>query len=155
MARRVRLGIALLLLGLLATTTTARPAAAQARCSVPAGASSTLAEGDPAIRLAFIQRELGDQAARARLWSAGWAAGGLGLTGYGLVDAALQKDHDKRTANIISSIPSLSYPLEALFDPPRVIVDSRLLNDLLRQLAREQTGAYQAPYAFSEAAESY
>jgi deoxyribose-phosphate aldolase len=32
---------------------------------------------------------------------------------------------------------------------------SSLLNDLLRQLAREQTGAYQAPYAFSEAAESY
>jgi deoxyribose-phosphate aldolase len=32
---------------------------------------------------------------------------------------------------------------------------SSLLNDLLRQLARERTGAYQAPYYFSEAAESY
>jgi len=30
-----------------------------------------------------------------------------------------------------------------------------LLNDLLRQLERERTGAYQAPYYFSEAAESY
>jgi deoxyribose-phosphate aldolase len=30
-----------------------------------------------------------------------------------------------------------------------------LLNDLLRQIEREKTGAYQAPYAFSEAAESY
>jgi len=32
---------------------------------------------------------------------------------------------------------------------------SSLLNDLLRQLVKEKTGAYQAPYAFSEAAESY
>jgi deoxyribose-phosphate aldolase len=32
---------------------------------------------------------------------------------------------------------------------------SSLLNDLLRQLERERTGAYQAPYYFSEAAESY
>jgi len=30
-----------------------------------------------------------------------------------------------------------------------------LLNDLLRQIEREKTGAYQAPYYFSEAAESY
>ena len=30
-----------------------------------------------------------------------------------------------------------------------------LLNDLLRQLEKEKTGAYQAPYYFSEAAESY
>jgi deoxyribose-phosphate aldolase len=30
-----------------------------------------------------------------------------------------------------------------------------LLNDLLRQIERERTGAYQAPYSFSEAAESY
>jgi deoxyribose-phosphate aldolase len=32
---------------------------------------------------------------------------------------------------------------------------SSLLNDLLRQLERERTGAYQAPYYFSEASESY
>jgi deoxyribose-phosphate aldolase len=32
---------------------------------------------------------------------------------------------------------------------------SSLLNDLLRQLEKEKTGAYQAPYSFSEAAESY
>ncbi len=32
---------------------------------------------------------------------------------------------------------------------------SGLLNDLLRQLEKEKTGAYQAPYYFSEAAESY
>jgi deoxyribose-phosphate aldolase len=32
---------------------------------------------------------------------------------------------------------------------------SSLLNDLLRQLEKERTGAYQAPYSFSEAAESY
>jgi len=32
---------------------------------------------------------------------------------------------------------------------------SSLLNDLLRQLERERTGAYQAPYYFSDAAESY
>ncbi len=32
---------------------------------------------------------------------------------------------------------------------------SSLLNDLLRQLVKERTGAYQAPYAFSETAESY
>ncbi|HEY1794050.1 MAG TPA: deoxyribose-phosphate aldolase [Opitutaceae bacterium] len=32
---------------------------------------------------------------------------------------------------------------------------SSLLNDLLRQLERERTGAYQAPYSFSEASESY
>ncbi len=32
---------------------------------------------------------------------------------------------------------------------------SSLLNDLLRQLEKERTGAYQAPYYFSEAAESY
>jgi deoxyribose-phosphate aldolase len=32
---------------------------------------------------------------------------------------------------------------------------SSLLNDLLRQIAKERTGAYQAPYYFSEAAESY
>jgi len=32
---------------------------------------------------------------------------------------------------------------------------SSLLNDLLRQLEKERTGAYQAPYAFSDAAESY
>ncbi|HTO02065.1 MAG TPA: deoxyribose-phosphate aldolase [Opitutus sp.] len=32
---------------------------------------------------------------------------------------------------------------------------SALLNDLVRQLEKEKTGAYQAPYAFSEAAESY
>jgi deoxyribose-phosphate aldolase len=32
---------------------------------------------------------------------------------------------------------------------------SSLLNDLLRQIEKEKTGAYQAPYAFSEAAESY
>jgi len=30
-----------------------------------------------------------------------------------------------------------------------------LLNDLLRQIEREKTGAYQAPYYFSESAESY
>lgn len=32
---------------------------------------------------------------------------------------------------------------------------SSLLNDLLRQLEKEKTGAYQAPYSFSDAAESY
>ena len=32
---------------------------------------------------------------------------------------------------------------------------SSLLNDLLRQIAKEKSGAYQAPYHFSEAAESY
>jgi len=32
---------------------------------------------------------------------------------------------------------------------------SALLNDLVRQLEKERTGAYPAPYAFSEAAESY
>ncbi len=32
---------------------------------------------------------------------------------------------------------------------------STLLNDLLRQLAKEESGAYQAPYAFSEASGSY
>lgn len=32
---------------------------------------------------------------------------------------------------------------------------SALLNDLLRQLVKEQTGAYQAPYSFSEASGSY
>jgi len=32
---------------------------------------------------------------------------------------------------------------------------SSLLNDLLRQLEKERTGAYQAPYYFSESAESY
>jgi len=32
---------------------------------------------------------------------------------------------------------------------------SSLLNDLVRQLEKEKTGAYQAPYSFSEAAESY
>ena len=32
---------------------------------------------------------------------------------------------------------------------------SSLLNDLLRQLEKQRTGAYQAPYYFSEAAESY
>lgn len=32
---------------------------------------------------------------------------------------------------------------------------SALLNDLLRQLEKEKTGAYQAPYYFSEAVESY
>jgi len=32
---------------------------------------------------------------------------------------------------------------------------SSLLNDLLRQLEKERTGAYQAPYSFSESAESY
>ena len=30
-----------------------------------------------------------------------------------------------------------------------------LLNDLLRQIEKEKTGAYQAPYYFSDAAESY
>jgi deoxyribose-phosphate aldolase len=32
---------------------------------------------------------------------------------------------------------------------------SALLNDLLRQMEKERTGAYQAPYYFSDAAESY
>ncbi len=32
---------------------------------------------------------------------------------------------------------------------------SSLLNDLLRQIEKEKTGAYQAPYYFTEAAESY
>ena len=32
---------------------------------------------------------------------------------------------------------------------------SALLNDLLRQIEKERTGSYQAPYYFSEAAESY
>ncbi len=32
---------------------------------------------------------------------------------------------------------------------------SSLLNDLLRQLEKERTGAYQAPYSFSESAEAY
>lgn len=32
---------------------------------------------------------------------------------------------------------------------------SALLNDLLRQIRKERTGAYQAPYYFTEAAESY
>lgn len=32
---------------------------------------------------------------------------------------------------------------------------SALLNDLLRQIEKERTGAYQAPYYFSEAAEAY
>jgi deoxyribose-phosphate aldolase len=32
---------------------------------------------------------------------------------------------------------------------------SSLLNDLLRQIEKERTGAYQAPYYFSESAESY
>jgi len=32
---------------------------------------------------------------------------------------------------------------------------SALLNDLVRQLVKERTGAYQAPYTFSEASGSY
>ena len=30
-----------------------------------------------------------------------------------------------------------------------------IISDLLRQLEKERTGAYQAPYSFSESAESY
>ena len=32
---------------------------------------------------------------------------------------------------------------------------SALLNDLVRQLEKERTGAYQAPWTFSEATEGY
>ena len=32
---------------------------------------------------------------------------------------------------------------------------SALLNDLLRQIEKERTGAYQAPYIFSDATEGY
>ena len=32
---------------------------------------------------------------------------------------------------------------------------SALLNDLLRQIEKERTGAYQAPYVFSDATEGY
>jgi deoxyribose-phosphate aldolase len=32
---------------------------------------------------------------------------------------------------------------------------SALLNDLVRQLEKERTGAYQAPWNFSEASEGY
>ena len=32
---------------------------------------------------------------------------------------------------------------------------SSLLNDLLRQIEKERTGAYQAPYVFSDATEGY
>ena len=39
--------------------------------------------------------------------------------------------------------------------PEKVKTIRSLLNDLLRQLEKEKTGAYQAPYYFSEAAESY
>ena len=31
----------------------------------------------------------------------------------------------------------------------------RTLNDLLRQIEKERTGAYQAPYVFSDATEGY
>jgi deoxyribose-phosphate aldolase len=32
---------------------------------------------------------------------------------------------------------------------------SSLLNDLLRQIEKERTGSYQAPYVFSDATEGY
>ena len=32
---------------------------------------------------------------------------------------------------------------------------SSLLNDLLRQIEKQKTGAYQAPYYFTESSESY
>ena len=32
---------------------------------------------------------------------------------------------------------------------------SALLNDLLRQIEKERTGAYQAPYVFSDATDAY
>lgn len=32
---------------------------------------------------------------------------------------------------------------------------SSLLNDLLRQIEKERSGAYQAPYVFSDATEGY
>ena len=56
------------------------------------------------------------------------------------------------------SVLSGSTPRDALRDLLRRGLSDdgrRGLNDLLRQLEKERTGAYQAPYYFSDAAESY
>jgi hypothetical protein len=125
----VALGAALLLLG--------SPALAQSRCGPPPGdaGASRVVDVDPEARLAFVRAALLDQAARERLWSRGWALGGVGLAGGNFGLAALQSDRDKRTGYVLSGIPALFFPLEALVDPPKAIRDSRLLEDLLASTA--------------------
>jgi hypothetical protein len=86
---------------------------------------------DPEVRLAFVRATLIDQAARERLWSRAWGVGGLGLAGGSFGLAALQSDPDRRTGYVLSGIPALFYPLEAIVDPPKAIRDSELLEDLL------------------------
>jgi hypothetical protein len=116
------LALALLLAG--------SPALSQSRCGAPAGASAVL-DVDPEVRLAFVRATLKDQAARERLWSRAWALGGLGLAGGSFGLAALQSDRDRRTGYVLSGIPALFYPLEAIVDPPKAIENSRLLEELI------------------------
>ncbi len=119
------------LLVLLAVLALAGPVRAQSRCAAPAGATGPLAERDPEVRLAFVRATLLDQASRERLWSRAWAVGGLAIAAGNFGLAALQGSRDKQIAYVVSGVPALFYPLEALVDPPRAIADSALLETLL------------------------
>ena len=95
------------------------------------GSASGLGALGAEQRLSFLRGTLDDQASRATTWSVGWAISGLGLAAGSVGLAALESDRDQRYEWLISGAPALWYPLMAVVDPPEVIEDHRLLEELV------------------------
>ncbi len=116
---------------LVLATVGARAARADDRCPVPEGGSAALGAADAGARLSYVRGVLRDQARRARLWTWGWAATGVGLAGGSFALAALESDRDKRLEWIVSGGPALWYPLMAVLDPPEAPDDAAALEELV------------------------
>ena len=106
----------------LASTRTARATT----CAAPPGADASLAAMDDRDRLFWIDRKLGEDAARARRWKYGWVIG-IGAAGVGSLAAVpfvAAKDrvdwYVSAATAAVGVVPLLAMPLEVTRDAPKL-----------------------------------
>ncbi|HEY2730597.1 MAG TPA: hypothetical protein VGK52_11720 [Polyangia bacterium] len=103
----------------------AKPARAMT-CAAPPGADASLAAMDGRDRLSWIDRKLGEDAARGRLWTYGWVIG-IGAAGVGslaVVPFVAAKDrvdwYVSAATAAVGVVPLLAVPLDVTRDAPKL-----------------------------------
>ncbi|HEV3031316.1 MAG TPA: hypothetical protein VG319_06715 [Polyangia bacterium] len=103
----------------------ARPARATT-CAAPPGADASLAAMDGGDRLSWIDRKLGEDAARGRLWTYGWVIGigAAGVASLAAVPFVAAKDrvdwYVSAATAAVGVVPLLAVPLEVKRDAPKL-----------------------------------
>jgi hypothetical protein len=95
------------------------------QCHAIAGAAPELMAIDAETRLAWIDRRLAIDAARARIWSTSWSVTYAGLTVAQVVLAATAQSPEERWSNVIGGALSLIGVAAQVALPLKVVGDDR------------------------------